>query len=299
MTLLRGLATVVSFIALGSLAGYGVSVRHPEAARSAYVTLQRQLDLPPLAEKPLEFRENGGCPIPVIDVPTEFRGGTTSGDRIMLTLDGKAQTYRLRVEPNPAARRGTLVHTGSMSFDRGDCSFVLSGAAPARFVINHDGVLFGRGRIGSAKVKLIGFRTISNRLSDLAGAWRIVGAGISRTALRQPNAEQHIDEAQIGVDGTFSRCSLTSSSPLHCVPNSGRITASDDVFTATDADGRVGSLIVGRAGSRLVPILLRPAAHGEGLRFLVPQTQEGVAVAVSGRRAKAGTRIIPPVFHAR
>ncbi|MGN6389443.1 MAG: hypothetical protein ACTHL1_08020, partial [Burkholderiaceae bacterium] len=284
MTLLRGLATVFSFVALGSLAGYGVSVRHPDAARSAYVTLQRQLDLPPLTETPLAFRETGGCQVPVIDVPTQFHGGSTAGDRITLTLDGKAQTYRLRVEANPAARRGTLVHTGSVSLDRGDCSFVLSGAAPARFVINHDGVLFGRARIGSTAVKLVGFRTITNRLADLAGAWRIVGAGISRTALRQPNAEQHIDEARIGVDGTFSHCSLTSSSPLQCVPNSGRITATDDAFTAIDADGRVGSLIVGKVGSRLVPILLRPATRGDGLRFLVPQTQEGVAVAVSGRR---------------
>lgn len=289
---------LAAFAAIGSFAGLSASSQHPDIARSAYLAFSSKMPPAPASGADIAFRQQGACSVPLIDERLVFRGGLTSGEQISIRMDTTLNTYRFRIEAARDADRRAHVRSGDLSLDQSDCGFALSGDHNVRVAINRDGVLFGSiDNGGAVPVRMIAFSSVSSRLADLTGDWRIVGGG------KVASADDGISlarEARIRADGTYSRCSLTHASPLQCMPNTGRIVLSDYTFTTIESDGHRGELIIGKAGNRLVPILLRADAGENGLQFLIPQSSSTTA-AIAGRSQVSPSRqhaqVVSPVFH--
>lgn len=289
---------LTAFAAIGSFAGLSAGSQHPDVARSAYLAFSSKMPPPPASGAEITFRQQGACPVPVIDERLVFRGGLTSGEQINLRLDTTLNTYRFRIEAARDVNSRAHVRSGQLSLDQNDCSFGLTGDQKIRIAINRDGVLFGSiDNGGAVPVRIVAFSSVSSRLADLAGDWRIVGDGmVAASADGISSARQ----ASIRSDGTYSRCSLTHASPLHCIPNTGRIALSDYTFTTIESDGHRGELIIGKAGSRLVPILLQPGNRQNGLHFLVPQTGGANTTAAGDSEVsplRRHAQVVSPVFH--
>lgn len=296
MNAMRWTVVLAAFAAIGSFAGFSAGNRHPDVARSAYLAFSAKAPPPAVGEKIL-FQDQGACSVPVIDERVVFKGGLTSGEQVSMRLDTSAKTYRFQIDATRESGRRATLRTGQITFDEQDCSFVLSGDRKVRIAINRDGVLFGSiTNDGAAPVRMIAFSSVSNRLADLAGDWRIVGHG-SRPVQDGVSLRS---EARIRVDGTYSRCSLTHVSPMDCIPDTGRIALGHNAFTTIETDGHRGDLIIGRVGDRLVPILLRPNDKQQGLHFLIPQFG-GASAASQGKRDQSPLRqhaqVVSPVFH--
>lgn len=289
---------LAAFAAIGSFAGLSASNQHPDIARSAYLAFSSKMPPAPASGSDIAFRQQGACSIPVIDERLVFRGGLTSGEQISVRMDTALNTYRFRIEAARDADRRAHVRSGTLSLDQSDCSFALSGDQNVRVAINRDGVLFGSiDNGGAVPIRMIAFSSVSSRLADLTGDWRIVGGG--KVAAGNDGLSL-AREAKIRPDGTYSRCSLTHASPLHCIPNTGRIALSDYTFTTIESDGHRGELILGKAGNRLVPVLLRPDAGEDGLHFLVPQSGSNTTAIPGGSEASPSrqhAQVVSPVFH--
>lgn len=290
---------LAAFAAIGSFAGLSAGNQHPDVARSAYLAFSSKVPPPPASGTEITFRQQGACTVPVVDERLVFRGGLTSGEQINLRLDTTLNTFRFRIDAAREAGSRAYVRSGKLSLDQGDCSYGLSGDQKVRVAINRDGVLFGSiDNGGAVPVRIVAFSSVSNRLADLAGDWRIVGDGMAAAGDQGTPA---VRQARIRSDGTYSRCSLTHASPLHCMPNTGRIALIDHTFTTVESDGHRGELILGKAGSRLVPILLRPDNRHGGLHFLVPQSGNAKPAAAAGGSEilplRQHAQVVSPVFH--
>jgi hypothetical protein len=291
---LRWTTVVLAFATAGSLAGFGVSARHPDIALNAYHALTGNSATEDQLDTPLQFRWVDHCSIPVVHEGLAFEGGLTSGERVTVRLDTEANTYQFRIEEvwhtgQPARRQ-----SGSMALDTTDCTYVFGNDEAVRVAVNKDGVLLGKiERGGAVPVRIVAFSSVSNRLEDLAGTWSIIGDDGTSIAS---------EEAHVRADGTFSHCSLTHATPMQCAPDTGRIAVINNAFRATDTTGQGGTLVVGKVAGEAVPILLNQGDHLPSMRFLV-RRPESVPVADAQRQAgnipRQHVQIVSPLFHGK
>lgn len=294
MTAKRWTTVLFAFAAVGSLAVFNTSHQTPEILLSAVQSLAGHAPTQALHATPIQFRQERHCAIPILHETRSFQGGLTSGERITISLNTEKNTFRFRTEAAWHAGRPSRLRTGNMTMDDADCTYVLNSDEPTRVAVNKDGVLFGSIDFGgSVPVRIVAFSEISQRMADLAGAWRIIGDDGMSTRMQ---------EARIRLDGTFSRCSLTHSNPMQCVPDTGRITLISDTFQATDSGGHGGTLVVGKVAGQAVPIMLRPDDPDQGLRFLVRQpdfSDAAKAEMPANGIPRQQIQIIAPTFHGR
>lgn len=292
MTALRWTTWIMACAAIGGFAGLNADfARLDRVSHSFQLAPQPHTDAAS-PQSALQFVTHGHCQIPVLTESDTFQGGMTTGEQVTLALDTKARSFRFQIEAAWHAGQPARVRTGEVHFDEADCTYRLGDEETIQIAVNHEGVLFGS--MDSAErnpVRIIAFRNVSRQMKDLAGTWRVIGDdGISAS----------MQETQIRVDGTFSRCSLTHANPLECVPDTGRITRTSNAFQANERSGHGGILIVGKMGDATTPLLLRPDDPAQGMRLLVRQADAFSATgqAESSRRPpQQHIQVVAPLFH--
>jgi hypothetical protein len=205
-----------------------------------------------------------------------FKGGTASGEEITVHIDHNAATYRIVIDASGIAARRGAVRSGRLLRDGRKCAYRLSGenALPAGF--GKHGVLTGRlapADAGAGPVAFIAFRETSNRLSDLAGRWRVSGRERTIDA-SLPSKPVPGYELRVQPDGRFDNCGIAAmAKQARCSDAGGHFGVHGMVFHLLEDTSGDTSLILGKVGDVFVPILLKRSAASQGLRIFTPRAR--------------------------
>lgn len=242
----------------------------------------------PAAPAAVRFRQDGVCPVPVLTRAMPFKGGATTGEEVTVRLDTARRAYEIRIDASATPGRQGLRRRGTLTLDRQDCSYRLSGEKAVRLAVSKDGILFGGIDPGTpdqeSPALIVAFKNTSRDIVDLSGNWWVFE---SRSAAEAEKSQDRRSgtayEARILPDGEFSNCELQESANGRCAARVGHIHFNGTVFVSQEEDGKRATLVVGRAGEKLVPILLQQGSPGSGMRFLAPHKTRATP-SVSGSR---------------
>ncbi|OGS97317.1 MAG: hypothetical protein A3K04_00555 [Gallionellales bacterium RBG_16_56_9] len=257
--------TLASFGGNGAGGIAGTEHRWSDAVRP----LAAALPPPPV----LQFRQEGVCPVPVLNRAIAFKGGATTGEEVTVKLDTARHTYEIRIDTSKTPGRQGMRRRGKLLLDPRDCSYRLSGEATARLAVNKDGVLFGGLDADTeepeAPAVIVAFKNTSADIVDLSGSWWVFES-------RNGNAGRRRSAYLVRIlpDGQFSQCELDDGAADECRPLIGKLHYNGTAFVSQEENGNVGTLVVGRVAGKLVPILLQQDETGSGMRILAPQRRQ-------------------------
>jgi len=261
------------------LAGIGSGGYRAPVAGSDWIDAEA-----PATAAAVRFRQDGICPVPVLTPATPFKGGATNGEEITVRLDTARNAYEIRIDASSVPARRGMRRSGTLTLDRGDCSYRLSGEAAARLAVSKDGILFGGLATDTpdtnAPALIVAFKDTSQELGDLSGSWWVFDsrAPPERDAPRSGVVYQ----TRIRPDGQFSQCALKAAGDPDaddgCGAYLGQIHFDGKVFISRDEHGNRATLVVGRVGDKRVPILLQQEGAEAGMRFLAPRKRHRQAV---------------------